>query len=555
MKDFHVLALSNDNGVRTYAILAGEKPIGRAIRKNKNIVFQVTGYPPQKAYGSNVERIIAKWLDGHYVDLQEGDVILHPHFKAQQQEKERLDQLIADYQKQAAAEEADLKRLATFWWNNDESPEVEQLLARMGWEIGQDEGYDDEPGAFVVQIGDEDGDSFLSWSPDELRNNVTEGDVVKHKFGLKQQQKNKTKYRFYQEIKDDIPVYDRGTHNAILPKYIESHRHPENLEPFDHFEVQPSVSGVNGRILGITRDGMKVLTSVARLELAKVLADAYNRGGFSDKDIEKVPLDTLESIAESDKEHPGRDAIRKYIQRQHDIRRATGADIANKKILNRTKADRVGFDNLEQRVLQLVGKKTYNSDDPADIERVENIRLALKRKLSKESPHDSKRSKKLSKFEKSVDISNKAYTGYVDEAGYESSWQKRYRTDPEFRERQKQNERNRRKNPEYAEKKREYQRERSRKLYADPDWREEDLARRRDVYAANKDAVLAKRRELMKDPAYAARKAEYWKQDAAKRKELAQRFQQYIQDPNFNPAKLPTEELKKFIKFLEKGRV
>ena len=146
----------------------------------------------------------------------------------------------------------------------------------MGWEIGQDEGYDDEPGAFVVQIGDEDGNSFLSWSPDDLRNNVTEGDVVKHKFGLKQQQKNKTRYRFYQEIKDDIPVYDRGTHNFVLPQFIERHRFPENLEPFNHFTVEPSVSGVNGRILGITKDGMKVLVAAARIELAKVLADAYN---------------------------------------------------------------------------------------------------------------------------------------------------------------------------------------------------------------------------------------------------------------------------------------
>jgi hypothetical protein len=347
MKDFHVLALSDDNGVRTYAILAGEKPIGRAIRKNKNIAFQVTGYPPQKAYGSNVERIIAKWLDSHYVDLQEGD-------------------------------------------------------------------------------------------------------VVKHKFGLKQQQKNKTRYRFYQEIKDDIPVYDRGTHDFVLPQFIENHRFPENLEPFDHFTVEPSVSGVNGRILGITKDGMKVLVAATRIKLAKALADAYNRDGFSDEDIEKLTWDTTE-----------------------ESRRPSAA------LAGIAEADR----------------------------------------------------------------------------GYESSWQKRYRTDPEFRERQKQNERNRRQNPEYAEKKREYQRERSRKLYADPDWREEDLARRRDVYAANKETLLAKRQELMKDPAYAARKAEYWKQDAAKRKELTQKFQQYIQDPDFNPAKLPTAELKKFIKFLEKGRV
>jgi len=129
----------------------------------------------------------------------------------------------------------------------------------------------------------------------ENRAKLGEGDVVKHKFGLKQQQKNKTRYRFYQEIKDDIPVYDRGTHNAVLPKYIESHRHPENLEAFDHFEVRPSVTGTNGRIIGVTHDGLKVGFSSTRLEIAHALADAYNRGGFSDKDLEKVPLEPTES--------------------------------------------------------------------------------------------------------------------------------------------------------------------------------------------------------------------------------------------------------------------
>jgi len=422
MKDFHVLALSNDNGVRTYAILAGEKPIGRAIRKGKEIAFQVTGYPPQKAYGSNVERIIAKWLDSHYVDLQEGDVILHPRFKAQQQEKERLDQLIADYQKQAAAEEADLKRLATFWWNNDESPEVEQLLARMGWEIGQDEGYDDEPGAFVLRIGDEDGHSFLSWSPDDLRNNVTEGDVVKHKFGLKQQQKNKTRYRFYQEIKDDIPVYDRGTHSAVLPKYIESHRHPENLEPFDHFAVEPSVSGVNGRMLGITKDGMKVFFAASRLETAKALVDAYNRGGFSDLDIEKVPLEPTESrrpsaalkgIAEAEKELSPWN-FKKRSKQEIALRKAKGTEKYNQQRLERTKDTRSTFDEIEDRVLEIVGQDAYTSKDPHDVERVENVRLAVKRTLKRSDPNIDREGRALSKLERSVEVRRKGSTGYKD---------------------------------------------------------------------------------------------------------------------------------------------
>ena len=43
------------------------------------------------------------------------------------------------------------------------------IWAAAGWEIGQDEGYDDEPGVFVVQAGDVNGNSYLSWPADELR--------------------------------------------------------------------------------------------------------------------------------------------------------------------------------------------------------------------------------------------------------------------------------------------------------------------------------------------------------------------------------------------------
>ena len=62
-----------------------------------------------------------------------------------------------------------LKRLAAQWYNGDEDPKIERTLAAAGWEIGQDEGYDDEPGVFVVQAGDVNGNSYLSWPADELR--------------------------------------------------------------------------------------------------------------------------------------------------------------------------------------------------------------------------------------------------------------------------------------------------------------------------------------------------------------------------------------------------
>lgn len=63
--------------------------------------------------------------------------------------------------------EETLKMLAAQWWNGDEDPRVETLLYSAGWEIGQDTGYDNG-GVFVVMIGDERGDSFLSWPAEEL---------------------------------------------------------------------------------------------------------------------------------------------------------------------------------------------------------------------------------------------------------------------------------------------------------------------------------------------------------------------------------------------------
>jgi hypothetical protein len=71
--------------------------------------------------------------------------------------------------------EETLKRLAAQWYNGDEDPRVERTLMAAGWEIGQDEGYDDEPGVFVVQAGDVNGNSYLSWPAHELKQGVAEG--------------------------------------------------------------------------------------------------------------------------------------------------------------------------------------------------------------------------------------------------------------------------------------------------------------------------------------------------------------------------------------------
>ena len=63
-----------------------------------------------------------------------------------------------------------LKRLAAQWYNGDEDPRVEQTLMSAGWEIGQDEGYDNG-GVFVVRAGDDQGDSYISWPAEDLQMN------------------------------------------------------------------------------------------------------------------------------------------------------------------------------------------------------------------------------------------------------------------------------------------------------------------------------------------------------------------------------------------------
>jgi len=53
--------------------------------------------------------------------------------------------------------------------DTDKQDQIADLLFRSGWEIGWDEGYEPEPGVFVVRAGDVNGNSYISWSPQDLQ--------------------------------------------------------------------------------------------------------------------------------------------------------------------------------------------------------------------------------------------------------------------------------------------------------------------------------------------------------------------------------------------------
>jgi cytidyltransferase-like protein len=60
-------------------------------------------------------------------------------------------------------------KYAKMWYNGDlqVQQQVEQILANAGWEIGELES--EEGGAFIVQSGDENGDTYLGWSAEQLQ--------------------------------------------------------------------------------------------------------------------------------------------------------------------------------------------------------------------------------------------------------------------------------------------------------------------------------------------------------------------------------------------------
>jgi len=73
-------------------------------------------------------------------------------------------------------EEETLHKYAKMWYNGDDSTQqqVEQVLDRMGWEIGEIES--EEGGAFVVQPDDEHGKSYIGFTAADLTDELSENE-------------------------------------------------------------------------------------------------------------------------------------------------------------------------------------------------------------------------------------------------------------------------------------------------------------------------------------------------------------------------------------------
>jgi len=70
----------------------------------------------------------------------------------------------------SGGEEDVLRKYAQLWWAGNEATQlkIEAALAKLGWEIGEDEGGYDNGGVFVVRAGDVNGKSYMSWAAEDL---------------------------------------------------------------------------------------------------------------------------------------------------------------------------------------------------------------------------------------------------------------------------------------------------------------------------------------------------------------------------------------------------
>jgi hypothetical protein len=184
------------------AVTAAQKTINEGFMDVVKQAFNdnVAAWP----MGTSDEQFIKSWADdirdrtGRDIPVEKlaqlyqdytrrSDKIMQSHSTTNEESAERLAEFAPSDSGDGGGDddgfdEATLRKLAAQWFNGDEDPQVERLLAAAGWEIGQDEGYEDEPGVFVVMSGDDNGRSYMSWPAEELRSDVAEArpDVMRH---------------------------------------------------------------------------------------------------------------------------------------------------------------------------------------------------------------------------------------------------------------------------------------------------------------------------------------------------------------------------------------
>jgi hypothetical protein len=173
---------------------------------------------------------------------------------------------------------------------------------------------------------------------------VTEGEIVKGTFGQKFKPNlgrtvQTSPYEHRPDI--DIPQYDP----VRKTNWIKGISKENNKEPYDHFELDQTKPNI-AHIIGVTKDGLQVKISTSNLKLAEILVDLYNRGGFTDADIEKIPMKS-----------PEREKPKLKLVKSDDIEEDTTSPS------EKVEAYGYVYNNRDQRI---VWRKIFSSEDEAN---------------------------------------------------------------------------------------------------------------------------------------------------------------------------------------------
>ena len=157
-----------------------------------------------------------------------------------------------------------LKHLAAQWWNGDEDSRIERTLMAAGWEIGRDEGYDNG-GAFVIQTGDVDGDSYQSWPAEELEE-LAEGIFGSNK--PPEDKKEKLTLAAMRKIEQELADRERQDPKFVrsndLPRNPDHRRTVTDEEKADKVELPPPENARKTQIAGTLPTYKKAADIIAK---------------------------------------------------------------------------------------------------------------------------------------------------------------------------------------------------------------------------------------------------------------------------------------------------
>jgi hypothetical protein len=208
-------------------------------------------------------------------------------------------------------------KFARMWYQGDDNvkQKVEQALDSIGWEIGPLES--EEGGCFVVQAGDEDGDTYIGFTPQELSEGIAEGSVLNRVrdelgdqgyLGTQDDRKNeRQKHREYMDRLHQSRMHQQDRHQRSDDAYTDSQVAYWNAKA-DQYKQGP----VHGGLPGTGSD--PVIDKAMNMFI-----DRMNRYQYkTQRDVDPEQLEKISNIKYKDEVDEGNAFLQQHGIGAHD---------------------------------------------------------------------------------------------------------------------------------------------------------------------------------------------------------------------------------------------